>query len=280
MLIQRLALITALLAGGLASVFADDIPVDPNLVVIISDVHVGANPNKPDYAAVPEVKLQRVIDKILAMNPRPALVLNYGDISYNDGNKIDYEMVKPILSRLDEAGIPWVTTFGNHDLREVFWSVFPEKRGVEEFPERLVTVTETDRAFFILLDSLEVGNVSTHPDPAQLKWLDEKLTSLEPTGKRVYVGAHHLIEEFGVAETLKKHPNAAGYIFGHAHHWLCRPIDGIPCIGLSSTGYTFPGDTQLPGYATLRLGQTEDVFTLHSQPGDPQDGETFTVQVK
>ncbi|MBO7678656.1 MAG: metallophosphoesterase, partial [Thermoguttaceae bacterium] len=226
MLIQRLALITALLVAGLASVFADDIPVDPNLVAIISDVHVGVNPNKPDYAAVPEVKLQRVIDKILAMNPRPALVLNYGDISYNDGNKIDYEIVKPILSRLDEAGIPWVTTFGNHDLREVFWSVFPEKRGVEEFPERLVTVAETDRAFFILLDSLEVGNVSTHPDPEQLKWLDEKLTSLEPTGKRVYVGAHHLIEEFGVAEILKKHPNAAGYIFGHAHHWLCQPIDG------------------------------------------------------
>ena len=53
----------------------------------------------------------------------------------------------------------------------------------------------------------------------------------------------------------------------------CKPKIRImkysACIGLSSTGYTFPGDTQLPGYATLHLGETEDVFTLHSQPGDP-----------
>ncbi|MBO7678440.1 MAG: metallophosphoesterase [Thermoguttaceae bacterium] len=276
------ALALALMLRGLAPFFADDIPVDPDLVVMISDIHIGAKTNKPAYAAVVKAKLNQTLDKILAMNPRPALVLHYGDIACSNGKPADYEMVKPILSRLDEAGIPWVTAFGNHDRRDAFWEVFPEKRGVEEFPERLVTVTETDRAFFILLDSLVVGSVAANPDPEQLQWLDKKLRSLESTGKRVYVGAHHPIGQTGAADSLKKHPNAAGYIFGHNHYWHCKTVDSVPRVGLPSTAYIphnkFPEKERPLGYVTLRLGETEDVFTFHSRLENPRDGETFTVR--
>lgn len=277
-------LLVFILFWGLAPIFAgenQENQVDPNLVVILSDIHVGANPNKPAYAAVPEVKLDRTVDQILAMNPRPVLVLHYGDISYNDGTKVDYEMLKPILARLDDAGIPWVTTFGNHDRRDAFWSVFPEKHGVEEFPEKLVAVAQTDRAVFILLDSLVEGNVSTLSDPAQLQWLDEKLQSLESTGKHVYVGAHHPLNRIGAAEIIKKHPNVAGFIFGHEHYWNCETVDGIPCIGLPSTAYIacneYPEEVRPLGYVTLRLGETEDVFTFHSRLKHQQDGQNFTV---
>ncbi len=279
---ERLALVLALLLGGLAPLFADDVPVDPNLVVIISDTHVGTNPNKPAYAAGPEVKFDQTVDKILAMNPRPALVLHFGDIAYNEGKPADYQMSKPIFARLDQAGIPWAAAFGNHDRRDAFWEVFPDKRGVEEFPDKLVVIAETDRAVFILLDSLDVGNVATTPDAAQLQWLDEKLQALEPAGKRVYVGAHHPIGQNGAADILKKHPNAAGYIFGHNHHWLCKTDDGLSRVGLPSTAYIphnkYPEQERPLGFVTLVLGETEDVFTFHSRLENPRDGETFTIR--
>lgn len=264
-----LAILLALTAafGAFFGLNAEEPAVDENLVALISDLHVGVNEGKPDYAQDNDKKLNAVVDKILAMNPRPAAVIIYGDIAYEKGTKADYELVRPILARFDEAKIPWYPAFGNHDRRAPFAEVFPEKSANTEVAGRLVTTVKTPRADFILLDSLLEGEVATAQDPILVEWLAKKLAEEEQAGRRVYVGAHHPSDEAGLLETLEKSPAVCGYIFGHWHKWS-RPEKGsVAHFCLPSTAYKRPP----LGFMTLSLGETEDVFTLITNDADDEN---------
>lgn len=260
--------------GAMALIGAESVPVDENLVVLISDIHIGADAMKTGYAANNDQKLSGVIDKILAMNPRPAHVLIFGDMAYEKGTLVDYKtLIKPLFDRFDEAQIEWTAAFGNHDRREPFGEVFPEKAQKTLLPGRLVSVVETPRCDFILLDTLREGSVETEADAQQVEWLAAKLAEYKASGKRVYVGSHHPADVAGFLETIQNVPNVSGYIFGHWHKWSRPEIGTVPHFCLPSTAYKAPP----LGFMTLALGENEDVFTLiTNDAGDENNNATWT----
>ena len=67
--------------GKIDRLFADStVPLDPNIVAIFSDIHLR---NPETIQAV--VRFNQCVAQVLAMNPRPAQLLIYGDLAYNAG---------------------------------------------------------------------------------------------------------------------------------------------------------------------------------------------------
>lgn len=234
---------------------------DDDLVILISDMHVKPGSHTPDY-------LTRVVREVLQMKPLPRNVIGLGDLANLYGHTEDYECARQLLAPLEEAGIQVTMAMGNHDRRDNFASVFPEKAALSRVAGRMVFLVETPRADFFVLDSLQED-----PDPAkwitpgdidkeQMEWLR---ATLKDYPKPVFVTAHHHIDETKLLPLLRENPSCCGYIFGHEHRWRTdspvfqwgqRGILRTMC--LPSTGYW--GDI---GYVELHLHEDHAEATLH-----------------
>ncbi|MDO4583268.1 MAG: metallophosphoesterase [Planctomycetia bacterium] len=231
-----------------------DIPVDSNHLVLLADTHCGPNlKHQLDF-------LRKSISEIVAMNPRPAHVLIYGDFAFLYGKREDYVVLQELMVPLHQAGIPWTTCMGNHDRRDTFTEIFPEHAQKSLLSDRLVFRVETPFVDFLLLDSLiqsDDPNRWITPGeilPDQKDWLHETLKSQT---KPVIVGSHHLLNETKIADVLKSHSCVAGYLNGHAHYWNGADYEGVPALTLPSNGHW--GDI---GIVNLRLTPKEAVFQL------------------
>ena len=164
--------------------------IDPNLSVLMSDVHVPLPWSEQKYRTGREYpwivgQIRRFVDEILAMRPLPAHVFGFGDMSIAFSEEREYEIAETLLRPLAEAGIELVMTVGNHDLREPFRKHLGKWAGVTPVPGRVASVTHLPHFDLILLDSLkepkpedrgkyealtgcELGN-------EQRKWLEDTL---------------------------------------------------------------------------------------------------------
>ena len=250
---------------------------DDNLVCIISDLHV-----HPDWHQ--ERYLSRIVDQILAFNPRPRHVLCLGDIAYLTGKPEEYAAAKRYLDKLEAAGIQLTLTMGNHDRRAAFAEAFPTHAAASQLPDRYVYRVETPLADFILLDSLQEGTDTKtwinegELDDRQVQWLEGQLAGMD--GKPVFVMAHHPLEELKpIRKMLIKSPSCKGFIYGHKHIWdtgwarfnyMDRDILRTLCV--PSTGHW--GDI---GFVTLVLEKDRAVCKLYEQefffPGPLKEGE-------
>jgi len=245
---------------------------DPNLVVLLSDLHTGA---KSTYQ---KPKLMAILDEILAMKPLPANVLIMGDVAYLDGLDADYEVLKPILQRLTNAGIAWSAVLGNHDRREAFWRHFPEHLSAQPLvPGRHVSIVQTPHAQFVLLDTLLTGKVNGELNEDQRVWLSAYL----PTQKKpVFVCAHHPLGESKLGGLLATSPMVAAYIYGHHHYWQAKKTEGVNTLCLPSTGHW--GDI---GYVVVTLKPEGADFALqirdHFKPKPlPEPQAAWTKRVE
>ena len=222
--------------------------VDPNLVALFSDTHVTRRPDSPFQRD----GLARCVSEVLALNPRPAHVIIYGDLAHLTGEPDDYALLKERLAPLTAGGVRWHPVLGNHDRHEVFFKAFPEFAR-STVPGKWVSVVETPRADFILLDSCLDGPVQGSIDEPQRAWLRETLSRYT---KPVFVGAHHPISETGVDALLAATPACCGYIHGHNHVWTPNSTDAVWSLGLPSTGHW--GDI---GHVMVRLTPDAATFT-------------------
>jgi len=251
MMTRRWFLSVLLAAGASAAGWAAEVAPDPNLVVLFADTHCTAQEKNTHQRE----GLARCVREVLALNPRPAHVLLYGDLSFGHGETNDYRVLKALLGPLEAAGVRWHACFGNHDRRGPFGAVFPEAAARPQVVAgRQVTVVETPHADFILLDSCLEGPVNGGLDEAQRAWLAETLRGY---AKPVFVGAHHPLKETGVGGLLAATPWCKGYIYGHRHTWQQQAEEGVETLCLPSTGHW--GDI---GYVLVRLSAEEAVFTL------------------
>ena len=201
---------------------------DRNKVVILSDAHVGVTSGQWQRDG-----LAARIATILLMDPLPGCVLMLGDMAYAHGDVADYELFKEMMAPLDAAGIPWYPMMGNHDNRDMFFSVFPERKS-NLVDDRLVTVVKTPRSDFVLLDSLKEGKISGTLDEKQRSWLKSFLSERKKT---TFICAHHSIYDTKLQTLLEKTPCVAGYFHGHLHSWVeTRTKKGLNCISIPSTG--------------------------------------------
>ncbi|MDO4628434.1 MAG: metallophosphoesterase [Planctomycetia bacterium] len=227
----------------------NDVPLDKDLVAIFSDTHIL---NRPKAQEV--VRVKTAIQKILAMNPRPATLLIYGDVAYDAGGVDTYRFVRELLEPIKKAGIHWEATMGNHDRLNDFQQIFPERFTKKSpIPNRYINVVETPKADFILLDSYLKGQVRGEIEPEQRAWLVETLKKYEK--KPVFVGCHHPLCETNLEVELRACPGFAAYIHGHCHWWMKSESDNIPQICFPSVGCW--GDM---GFVMLNLTETEATF--------------------
>lgn len=248
---SRRAFVAVVAATLVASGVAENVPLDADLVALFADLHVTGEPNTKHQRE----GLARCVSDVLALNPRPANVLFYGDLSINVGQTNDYRVLKELVRPLEDAGVRWHACFGNHDRREPFFAAFPGRRSeTPPVSNRLVTVVSTPHADFILLDSCLEGPVSGAIDDAQRAWLKETLARV---AKPVFVGAHHPLKETDVAGLMASNAFCKAYVYGHNHTWKQQREQGVETLCLPSTGHW--GDI---GYVLVKLGAGEAVFTL------------------
>ena len=84
--------------------------IDPNLSVLISDVHVPLPWSEQKYRTGREYpwiigQIQRFVGEILALRPLPAHVFGFGDISIAFAEEREYEIAETLLRPLADAGI-------------------------------------------------------------------------------------------------------------------------------------------------------------------------------
>jgi len=190
---RRGFLASAVMAGVSAAVGGQGEDVDENLSVFFSDIHIsGENiPGQPTYQ---NQILDKAIDQVLAMRPRPKRVVVFGDIALWEGFPEDYAVAVRKLRRITDAGIELTVTTGNHDRRRVMSAAFPEQLAKSPVPGRFASVVDLGTCDLLLLDiepfssKSAWNNVYGTVDKGQFDWVIETAR----TAKRPFLlGAHY-----------------------------------------------------------------------------------------
>ena len=227
--------------------------VDENLSVFLSDIHISGVGVKgqPTYQ---NPLLDKAIDQVLAMCPRPKRAVVFGDVALWVGRAADYAESVPKLKRLSDAGIEVTVTTGNHDHRETMFAAYPAQLVKTPVPGRVTSVVNLGTADLLLLDTLDENpkgegfgnNVPGTLDNAQTDWL---MSAAAAAKRPFFVGAHHSHRELApngkpLLSMLEDNPFFAGYIHGHNHRWFTEWFHSgysrrhVPRIaGLPSTGW-------------------------------------------
>jgi Icc protein len=174
--------------------------------------------------------LERAIDHLAALQPRPDAVLITGDLT-NDGDAAVWAELTAVLARLDAPVYPLP---GNHDDRELMRAAFAH---LDLFPAQgpLCFALELGPLRLIGLDSLIPGDPAGELGPEQLAWLDARLR--EAPQMPALVALHHppfqtgidhmdammLRDDAALAAVIGRHPQVERVLCGHVHRSVqCR----------------------------------------------------------
>jgi len=259
------------------------VALDPNLAVFISDLHLNGLRDEVPTHLYEEGCFRKTVSEILALRPRPAQVVCFGDIAYHWGQPEDYRLAFALFRPLAEAGIKITFGMGNHDHRDNFQELWPEYRKRTLVPGRIVSRVEMPYADLLMLDTLNAkpiekkkASLPGEMDAAQREWLTE---TLKTSTKPVFTCSHHHPNEDTVKIGKLLHSSRAcvGHIYGHWHTWLRNfihdgwlPQDLLSIACLPSTGHW--GDI---GFVSFRTYPDKAVLTLHQSDffftGGPKD---------
>ncbi len=229
--------------------------VDPNMFCLFSDTHVPSKPSESSRGVNMTDNFRKAVGQAASLAPVPAGVIMCGDLAYLRGLETDYKQFAPIVRKLPEAQVPAHLVLGNHDNREVFYSVLkehkPEKQVVEN---KHVSIVESPHANWFLLDSLEITNATPGLlGEKQLNWLSEALDAhadkpaivmshhdlhIIPEGKKPTVGSG-LKDTDALLKVLLPRKHVKAYVNGHRHfskHWV---HEGLCVIELPAVAYVF-----------------------------------------
>ena len=247
--------------------------------VFISDLHIGGANKALEYT---QQRFAKVVDAILAMKPRPRRVVCFGDVAMTFGLAVDYAVSKPMLKRIEAAGIELHITMGNHDRRSAFFREWPEYLVSPLVPGRCTRVVDLGGCDLVLLDTLkgaddraetDMGPVEGTIDAEQLAWFESWVAA----AKRPFLVGSHQFRDLYIDKPKPLMRAAAskwfvGWIYGHDHSW-CPDVGiadwgksrAVPTLALPSTGLW--GDIgyvvfrTCPGGAVAELHQDDFYFT-------------------
>lgn len=245
--------------------------VDPHRIALIADTHIG----KP--APKHSENLTRIVNEILTMDPRPAMVFILGDLAFSYGTQEEYREFKSLMAPLDEAGIAWHIVVGNHDTRENMFEVFPEKKmEIPGMEGRQIGIVESDGVDFVILDSrlddtrAYMAEKTKYPhrqpwdgtmDARQQEWLEKTLANWP---KPVFVMAHHPIHETKLAPVLTKYPAVQGYLYGHMHQYRRSQEKNVELLLFPTASERIHGKAEPNGFVVLDVRENGFEFTLHA----------------
>lgn len=256
----------AFAVGRSTDVFAGaaDGAADPHRFALLSDTHVWAKRDDMVRGVNMAANLRLACQQLLAGDARPAATFINGDCAYLTGEPGDYAVLFELLEPLRKAGVPVHMAMGNHDQRDHFWKAFPahvaDKPLVEQ---RQVTVVESPRANWFVLDSLDVTNKTPGVcGEAQRKWLADALDAR--LDRPALVMVHHnpderdmpsgLVDTRPLLDVLLPRKQVKALFFGHSHNWSVTQRDGFHLINLPPTAYVFAAGKP-NGWVDVRLAE-------------------------
>ena len=209
------------------------------LIAQITDLHLGFDPGNPDEFN--RKRLDRALAALVAMTPRPDLLLITGDLAEEGDDEVSYRRLKEGLADLP---FPYFMIMGNHDSREPFRRVFPDapvaddgfvQYALDDLPLRL-----------LMLDTLEVGRHGGGFCETRAAWLAARLA--EAPERPTLIVLHHPPIETGLSwmtenpdsewverlrAIVEPQANIVAIIAGHLHrpvisHWAGTTLAVCP----------------------------------------------------
>lgn len=248
------------------------------LIAQITDLHLGLSGG---YAGDHNsARLARVLDALVALDPRPELLLVTGDLVEN-GDLASYRQLHAALSGLP---FPVHCTLGNHDDRATFHAVFADAPGTD--PAQPAATRFVQQAIaagplrVLLLDTLEQGRHGGGFCTTRAAWLTARLD--EDSTTPTLIALHHPPVETGIAWMntdpaepwverlalcLRGRGNVVGLACGHLHRTVATRWEGLPltiCPGTAAqVALDFrPIDPALADGRAL-IVEEPPVFALH-----------------
>ncbi len=192
----------------------------------LTDLHLSTAEHAFVNGQSPTHKLHRLLDRIDALELKPAFLLITGDL-VNDGQPAEYQQLHQLLPRFEAFGVPVLLGLGNHDARAPFRQVILGEMASDQ-PYYHSTVINGLNV--IMLDSHLPGQVNGYLDAQQLAWLDAELA--KPMVHGHLIALHHppvpvtvrLLDTIGLnnsqelAAVVSRHPQVLGVLSGHIHY--------------------------------------------------------------
>lgn len=205
------------------------------LIAQITDLH--ARPRGLPAYRVSETNslIERAVDALLALRPRPDVVLVTGDLT-DCGLPEEYEALRPVLARLP---MPVYLVPGNHDRREALREAFADWPGVTAHPRFVQCVVEDFAVRLIGLDTLVPGQSHGALCPERLGFLEDALGRDRTRPAVVFLhhppfacGLRHMdrirlldgAEE--LAAILRRNPQVERVLCGHHHRTITTRFGG------------------------------------------------------
>jgi len=197
------------------------------VVAHVSDTHAG------NAVQDPADRMASVMDHLLAMSPRPEVLVVTGDVA-DHGLPEEYAAARAWLDRWPG---PVAVCPGNHDVRDAF---------VEGLGIASRSVVDAAGFRFVMLDSLVDAVDGQRVDEGrlgdeQLAWLHEQLGASDAPA---FVCLHHppttiglelmdpirLVDGDALAAVLDHHPHVVATLVGHAHTMGTTTFGGRPLL--------------------------------------------------
>lgn len=238
-------------AGGLLapSVFAASENANPHRFALLSDVHIPANASITARGVNMTENLRRVGGELLELTDKPAAAFVSGDCAYLRGKTADYANLVGLLEPVRKSGMPIHLALGNHDNRQRFRKALsPQDAEQNTGIDRHVTIIESPRANWILLDSLIRTNYTPGKlGDAQRDWLAATLD--ERKDRPAILMLHHnlragektnaLTDTEALMDIIVPRKHVKAVIFGHTHNWTMWQQEGIHLINMPPVAYVF-----------------------------------------
>lgn len=223
--------------------------------------------------------LERVVDAVNGLSPRPAFVIVGGDLvspdissdsieGHRDASEAEYEASYAVLrSILERLEVPFHMLMGNHDRRRPFRRVMLSQEAPDD--ENHCFVVDVDGYRVCALDSLDPGKKPGILGASQVAWLRDRLR--EATDRDVVIAVHHhavpiglerldvqmLMDAEALWKVLVEAGNVRGVLCGHVHLQHEEVRHGIPVVTTPSTCFQssklFKEKQYLTGPPTFRL---------------------------
>ena len=209
------------------------------LIAQVTDIHLGFEPDNP--AEFNRKRLDQVLGALMAMTPRPDLLLATGDI-VDRGDGDSYRRLKNAFS---QVSFPVMPCLGNHDIRTAFAEWFPDTPFVDGFCQYEF---DAGPLRVLVLDTLEEGRHGGAFCEVRARWLQARLA--ERTDVPTVIVMHHPPVEVGIA-WMNTHPGepwvarfrdcVAGkhqitaIICGHLHRAIACQWEGLTIAICPST---------------------------------------------
>lgn len=218
--------------------------------VHITDSHIGTKQG--------DKNLQELIPVINQMKPKPAFIINTGDIT-NLGTEPEFSLYSLLIHQFD---IPVYNVLGNHEVR---WSDGGKLRFEHYFGKRYYSFNYRKLHFIVLDDSITLQNHG-HFFQNQLDWLKSDLASLKKNTP-VIIGFHHwplreanLVDNGNMLFDVIRPYNVIAMIIGHGHVNRIETYENITLLmtkGMANGGYKLfdVSDKEITAY-NFELGKT------------------------